>query len=241
MNDTDKTETISSLELVGQFREIMEKNPNLFREHPKLLEYVEIPDHQNEGVASLFEKQARVLKDKISVLNRSSADMVKAARENELISDRLFHVICELLVADDLESLLGSLYSSLREKFGVERVTLKVSAISDSPGLAEIDPAHATSDAYVEALAMVRHHSHCDERLPSRLLEYLFGGISEKIKSVALIPLLTSPHGGSPIGLLALGSGSKQQFQPGLGTVHLDRLGTVLGAFIQRHLDQAAN
>ncbi len=104
-----------------------------------------------------------------------------------------FHVICELLVADDLESLLGSLYSSLREKFGVERVTLKVSAISDSPGIAEIDPAHATSEAYVEALAMVRHHSHCDERLPSRLLEYLFGGIAE-IKSVALIPLLTSPQ-----------------------------------------------
>ncbi len=62
MNDTDKTETISSLELVGQFREIMEKNPNLFREHPELLEHVEIPDHQNEGVASLFEKQARVLR-----------------------------------------------------------------------------------------------------------------------------------------------------------------------------------
>jgi uncharacterized protein YigA (DUF484 family) len=241
MSDTDESKNISSPVLVEQFREIMEKDPELFCEHPELLECVKIPDHQNEGVASLFEKQAQVLRDRISVLNRSSTDMVKAARENELISDRLFHVIFELLAANDLDSLLCSLYSSLQEKFGVERVTLKVSASSDSPGIAEIDPAHSTSKAYVETLAMVKNHSHCDERLPARLLEYLFGGNNEEIKSVALIPLLTSPRGGAPIGLLALGSGSKQQFQPGLGTVHLDRLGMVLGAFIERHLDEAAN
>jgi len=224
-------------EAVKEVSRILEENPGLFREHPGLLEYVDIQDSQNEGVASLFEKQAEVLRNRIDEINQSTAGMVKAARENELISDRLFDVIWELLSARDLESLLSTLYASLSEKFNIERATLRVAGKSDSPGIAEVDPSHADSEAYSDAMSMIRNHSHCDARLPILLHQYLFGEVEENIESVALIPLLASPAEATPIGLLALGSTTRQQFQPGLGTLHLDRLGIVLGTCIRKHLE----
>ena len=237
MTDSDKTSSGVPEASLEQLSEILRENPGAFKDHPELLEFIDIPDRQEEGVASLFEKQAQVLRDKISRLSLSVNDMVEAARENELTSDRLFQVTCDLLATDDLESVLDSLYSNLKEKFNVEWVTLRVSAASDSPGIAEINPSHADSDAYTEVLAMVKRQSHCDERLPVLLLEYLFGERSDDVQSVAIIPLHTNPRGGRPIGLLALGSAAKQQFQPGLGTMHLDRLGKILGIFIQKHVE----
>ena len=88
MTGSDKTSAEVPEASLGQLSEILQKSPGVFNDHPELLEFIDIPDRQEDGIASLFEKQAQVLKDRISGLNLSANDMVAAARENELTSDR---------------------------------------------------------------------------------------------------------------------------------------------------------
>ncbi|MBT5558808.1 MAG: DUF484 family protein, partial [Proteobacteria bacterium] len=89
----------------------LKSNPNTVAQHPQILEYIQLSDEQDPGVASLIEKQAAVLREKVAKMHRQTDDLIVSARENESIHDRVFDLAIEVMRETSIDNLLSNLYN----------------------------------------------------------------------------------------------------------------------------------
>ena len=73
----------------------LEENPNIFQQHPELLELVTLAD--SRGTASLLERQLSMMKERLSEHKSQQSQYMQVARENEQISDSFTRVICQMI------------------------------------------------------------------------------------------------------------------------------------------------
>lgn len=199
----------------------LQQNPNIFQQHPELLELVSLSD--SRGTASLIERQVSMLKERLSQQQSKQSEFFQVARENEQISEAFSHIICQLIGFTNLSEFATEFPQALRSTFEIDEVTIKTAqAASRRP---------SENRGFDDAMRrLVNQRAVCDDRWPSAIMDLFF---SEQIKSAALIPMRSSTHS-EALGILALGSRDPQRYTNDLGTAHLDRLGLMSGICLAR-------
>ena len=215
--ENQATKKFSKADLVGY----LEENPNIFQQHPELLELVTLAD--SRGTASLLERQVSMMKERLSEHKSQQSQFMQVARENEQISDSFTRVICQMIGFTNLSQFATEFPTELRSTFNIDEVAFKTSQA------AERKP--SDRDAYNDAIRRtVNNRAVCDNRWPSSIMNLFF---SSDINSAALIPMRTT-EANQALGILALGSQDPERYTNDLGTAHLDRLGLMSGLCLAR-------
>ncbi len=210
----------------------LEEDPEFFARHPTLLAELNIP-HVDRGEAeSLIERQVSILRDKNRKTQQQLQDLVKVARENDALGERLHRVTVALCDAASLDDVMGSVQDMLRQDFSLDATCLRIKTSAEvMQNRPEAVP--AGDNAFGALIKEIGSGSiACKDDLPAELAGYLFGDDADVIRSTALLAL----GGTAPWGLLALGSRDVKRFHPELGTVYLIRLGEIVTSTLQRFL-----
>jgi uncharacterized protein YigA (DUF484 family) len=203
--------------------EYLEKNPHFFERHPELLTRLYLPDpHAGRGAISLTERQVLAMREKIQRLEGKLAELFSYGEENDVIGERMHQLTLSLVRAADFEAIATALNWHLTENFLIPHVC--VCMFADPP---------SDTDAALKALACKLQKPYCGE--PARLENagLAFGAFAPQIGSCAIVPL-RGKKSDVPLGLIALGSEDQARFHEGVGTLHLERLGDLVFAALER-------
>lgn len=197
--------------------EYLRKHPDFFQRRPDLLAEMELPREDGSGTISLQERQVEVMRGQQRKLREQLETLIETARENGELERRIQDLALELIGLDGGAELMDRATALVQERFGIDYIAL------------------CTGDDLEDYADLARRVEHlgsvCDDRLPSKLVESLFGQPPDRVRSCALIPVAREKE---LLGVLALGSRAPDRFHPNLGAMYLDRLGTMLGALAGR-------
>ncbi|HEY4213133.1 MAG TPA: DUF484 family protein [Steroidobacteraceae bacterium] len=203
----------------------LQHNPDFFERHQAVLTRLRLPHVRGGSTISLVERQIEVLREKHAALEGKLADLVRVARANDVIADKLHRFTKRLLRAESRAKAVEVVEASLREDFDAFHSVLVL--IGEYPDLApqrfvrsvKADDAHLKSFESLFASGKPR----CGQVRDSQR-EFLFGADANDMGSVALVPLGDK----GSLGVLALGSTDRDRFHPGMSTEFLARMGDLV-------------
>jgi uncharacterized protein YigA (DUF484 family) len=214
MND----KTRSMTEIVARY---LCKYPDFLLRHPEVLEAIQLP-HESGNAVSLIERQVEHLRDQNNKLNRKLNQLIRVASDNEQLMSRLHHLTLELMIIDDLGLFFDRLIQALKSEFNADILNVslfdrKVSAHKDTP----LYFIRREDSELQQFQAMLDKGETTCGRLGDQKLEFLFGSRSQWVQSTAFVPLGND-------GIMAIGSSDPARFYPGMGTLFLDLLASVV-------------
>jgi hypothetical protein len=187
----------------------LRRHPDFLERHPDALAHLDIP--REEGVASLLQRQVKLLRDDNQRLKRQLKHLSGVAGENERLMQRLHRLSLQLVAADDVATLFERLDEGLRSDFRADAVCLIVDPL--------IRPAPDPRPEWLDEL-LAGGEPVCG-RLTRDKREGVFGRTGAGLGSAALVPLTAGT-------LLAIGAESDDRFHPDMGTLFLELLRTTL-------------
>jgi len=202
-------------------------NPKFFEQHPELLDTIRVAHPYGGRAIPLAERQTVALRDKARVLEGKLGELIQFGEENDAISEKVHRLSTALVGAPDFPALAHALYFHLREDFAVPHVALRVWGKSVP---ADFDEAKPVEDAQKQH-ATTMGAPQCGPAAGNPFVPW-FGGSSEQLRSVALVPLGQT----AVFGLLALGSEDPKRFFPEMGTLYLRRIGELCAAGVTARL-----
>ncbi|MFA9459365.1 DUF484 family protein [Thiohalorhabdus methylotrophus] len=210
---------------VQHLRTILRENPRLFRDHPELLEELDLGPGAEATVVSLEHARALQLQRRIAHLEEDLERLVGTARDNDRVATHLHRLTIDLLGSQDQEELVHTLLEGVRENFRVDAVGLRV----DQDELAgQLD------DRFLAPLSWIRNRFVTEDRVSlgpvqdPAVARALYGD-ELTFQSHALVPLR---EGTRLFGLLGLASREASRFEPGMGTTYLERLAELAGVLL---------
>jgi uncharacterized protein YigA (DUF484 family) len=213
---TDKSRSMT--EIVAKY---LRKDPDFLLKHPEILDQMNLP-HENGEAVSLIERQVQRLREQNRALSRKLNQLIQVATENEALMTRLHKLTLELMVIDELGPFFDHLSAALLNEFKADILNIslfdrEVETSAKTPvfSLRRDDPDLKPLQEQLEKGETV-----CG-RLSRNKLDILFGSRGQWVQSTALVPL-------GEDGLLAIGSSDPAYFYPGMGTLFLDLLATVI-------------
>jgi hypothetical protein len=203
----------------------LQHNPDFFERHQAVLTRLRLPHVRGGSTISLVERQIEVLREKHAALEQKLAELVRVARANDVIADKLHRFTKRLLRAGTRANAVEKIEASLREDFDSFHSVLIL--VGEHPDLApqrfvrtvKADDSNLKSFETLFASGKPR----CGQVRDSQR-EFLFGADANDMGSVALVPLGEK----GAIGLLALGSTDRDRFHPGMSTEFLARMGDLV-------------
>ena len=199
----------------------LQRHPEFFERHQALLVRLKLPHSRGSTTVSLVERQIEVLREKQAQLEGKLAELVRVARANDAISERLHRFTRRLLRLVPRAEALARIEAGLREDFDAFHTALVLIGVpSDAPAArfvrtVPVDDQNLKSFESLFASGKPR----CGQARDSQR-EFLFGPEGLELGSVALVPLGDK----GSLGLLALGSPDRDRFHPGMSTEFLARL-----------------
>ena len=209
----------------------LQSNPEFFERHQALLARLRLPHSRGGSTISLVERQIEVMRERHAALEAKLAELVRVARDNDVVAERFHRFARRLLRAPSRQAALDEIEASLRDDFDAfHSVLLLVGAASEEssqrfPRCIAPDDPNLKSFESLFASAKPR----CGQVRDSQR-EFLFGTDANDIGSVALVPL---GEKGS-LGLLALGSTARDRFHPGMSTEFLGRMADLIADAVAR-------
>ncbi len=205
---TDKSDVIAWLQ----------SHPDLFRSHPELLEVVELP--HDTGAASLLEFQVERLRSRNAELTDRLEQLTSIASENEQLMRRLHRLTLDVMSSRSIPSFLDKLLGKLSSDFSADIVHLHLTGGPSALGaLAQVSRHPEARPDWFDKL-IERERIECG-RLTRAKLEWLFGEQADIVGSAALVPVGFT-------GVLAIGARSVERFGPGMGTLFLELLASMI-------------
>jgi len=190
----------------------LEQHPDFFDQHPQLLEQLHVP-HGGNGTVSLVERQVKALRERQAMSRERLAELVRVARSNDLLAERIHKLTLRLLHARTTEEVRAQVDASMREDF-------EVTPCKILPSGAELN--------IVESL-LSSGRPRCGHFAESQRTA-LFGDEGVAVASMALVPI----GAGASRGALLLGSTDPHRFNPGVSTDFLARIGEMISAALAR-------
>lgn len=214
----------------------LQAHPDFFNDHAELFASLQVPHPHNGQAVSLAERQILALRERLRGLEMRTADMVRNARENEVIADRLWTWTRHLLIERDLLRLPDTLAQSVSSVFGVPDVAVRVWNIDPDliAHLGDELPAWAMPvDDSISLFARSLMVPYCGPNSGFEAALWL----AQKPASVVLVPLRV---GMAPqaFGLVVLGSPDPDRFSATMGTAFLSRLAELASAALSRLLPE---
>ena len=188
-----------------------------------------LPHARGGSTISLVERQIEVLREKQAALESKLAELVRVARANDAISERLHRFTRRLLLgAMPREQAVARIEAGLREDFDAFQAALVLfgepSAPTASPRFVRTVAATDPNLKSFESL-FSSGKPRCGQARDSQR-EFLFGPEGLEMASVALVPLGEK----GAVGLLALGSNDRDRFHPAMSTEFLARMAELIAA-----------
>ncbi|HGX92460.1 MAG TPA: DUF484 family protein [Candidatus Tenderia sp.] len=221
----------------------LRRTPDFFQRNPSTLAELEL-SHDCGGAASLIEHQVNTLRGQNKKLRSQLEKLVKIARDNDKLNERMHRLTLALMDAENLNALYVALDDSLRGDFQIDAMNVKL--FTDA-SLVEVDPdcelmktiMVPMADPRLSAFkAILSHEKPVCGRLQPEQMNYMFGEGND-IASTAVIPLggescttIDCPF----LGVLVIGSRDPKCFQPNMGTLFLGNLGEVVSRAIKQHI-----
>jgi len=216
----------------------LQAHPDFFERNLGVLARLKLPHVRTGSTISLVERQVEVLRDRHASAEAKLADFVRVARANDVLADKIHRFTRRLLRATSLAATLTELEASLREDFDAFNAVLVLIDMQPEPGT-------VSSERFVRLVAAAEPHLKSFENLfasgkprcgqvRDSQREFLFGGESTDIGSVALVPLGRRTDASAALGLLALGSPDRERFHPGMSTEFLGRMGELVADALAR-------
>jgi uncharacterized protein YigA (DUF484 family) len=229
MNDASNVLEAPTLS-AEQVAAYLASHPDFFTEHTWLLEKLYVP-HQRGTTVSLVERQTSLLRERNQLLHGHLADMIDAARHNDVQFEKTKRMVLALLEAWTLDDVAVAVEESLCHDFyGDETALLLFSERSlESNSIRTLARAE---DSLVQPLIETNLPS-CGQ-LSEAMNRFLFQDRAVKVQSAAVVPLVK----GDTLGLLAIGSYDPNYFQSSQGTLFLSYVGEVLSRIIFRILQE---
>jgi uncharacterized protein len=203
----------------------LQHNPEFFERHQALLARLRLPHVRGGSTISLVERQIEVLREKHAGLEGKLADLVRVARGNDVIAEKLHRFTRRLLAARSRAESIAAIETSLREDFDAFHGVLVLIG----------EQADATSERFLRTIRaddsnlksfetlFASGKPRCGQARDSQR-EFLFGSDANDIGSIALVPLGEK----GAVGLLAIGSTDRDRFHPGMSTEFLARMGDLI-------------
>jgi uncharacterized protein YigA (DUF484 family) len=204
----------------------LQDHPQFFEEYAELLSTIYVAHPYGGRAIPLAERQVLSLRERSRVLEGKLRELVHFGEENDTISDRLHRVTLALLAAEDRVALLGALYASLREEFGIDAIAVRLWPASGDSAIAgpETQPVSEEARVFADSLLDPYFTQH-----PMFESATWFPG-QPVLGSLVYVPLRAQ----ETLGVLVLGSPDATRFRPDMGTLYVMRLGELLGAALQR-------
>lgn len=206
-------------------------NSDLLERHPEVITQLTFA-HETGAAISLVERQLKMLREENQILKVKLSSLVHIARENEELSQRFHRLSLELMTAEQLHDIVAMARDQIQTFFYTDyvsfcfhdKLTHQLSGLENNT----LDPEQKHS-------SKIRDWMH--QRKP------VFGPLDAGVKnllftphfpmaSCALIPLYHT----NDIGLMVLGSKSKDRFNDGMGTVFLSQLGELISSKLKNYL-----
>lgn len=222
-------ETLSWEQAVCRY---LEQNPDYFHRNPGLLTGLDVPHPDTGEAVSLIERQVKALREQSQGLSGQLQNLLKIARENDRLGDRLHHFGLAIVQARSLEDVLDSARDILTRDFELDGVSILLCQQPDSLKDHEIELATFLKEVFSGNGDQLKPL--CGSGHDPEVLAYLFGVQALEIKSCAMVPL----GGNGSTGLLALGSYDAERFQDKMGTAYLTKLGELLSIALERYLER---
>jgi uncharacterized protein len=207
----------------------LREHPEFFEEQPELLTSIFVPHPHGGRAIPIAERQMVSLREKNKALEDKLRELISFGEENDAIGDKVHRLVLALMGSPDLSNLLHALAFNLREDFAVPHVAFRVWGVASG---GESMPHLAAVSEGVHALAEGLRHPYCGAHVSEEVGAW-FGEDARRLRSFALVALGRE----KPLGLLALGSEDPQRFYPEMGTLHLARIGEMVGAALARHAE----
>jgi hypothetical protein len=196
----------------------LQRNPDFFERHQAVLARLRLPHARGGAAISLVERQIEVLREKLAAVEGKLAELLRTARANDAIADRLHRFTRRLLRAVPRAEAIARIEAGLREDFDAFHSALVlIGEHADLPAqqFLRIVPADDANLKSFESL-FASGKPRCGQARDSQR-EFLFGPEWLEMGSVALVPLGDK----GSLGLLALGSVDRDRFHPGMSTEFL--------------------
>ena len=209
----------------------LQRNPEFFERHQAVLARLKLPHSRGGSTISLVERQIEVLREKVAGLENKLAELVRVARANDALAERLHRFTRRLLGALPRNEAIARIEAGLREDFDAFHAALVLVGAEPDPGLPSFVRTVALDDPQLKSFESLfaSGKPRCGQARDSQR-EFLFGPEGLAMGSVALVPL---GEKGS-IGLLALGSADRDRFHPGMSTEFLSRLADLMADSLSR-------
>ena len=219
----------TDLQLISLLRE----NPDILERHPELVAVLEVA-HQSGGAVSLIERQVAVLRQKIQTQENRLRELMDVARDNERLAETSHRLAVDLLATHDVDDVVSIVLDTFRAELSADHAVVKLftedaDLIERSAGLF-VD---VNDDALKAFKTMLQHKNTVCGKSTEEQKAYLFAENAERIKSVAIIPLIA----GANLGLIGLGADNTQRFNSSMGTDFLSQVGELISASLAGHLD----
>jgi uncharacterized protein YigA (DUF484 family) len=208
--------------------EFLQKYPETLMSYPDIFTSLSIP-HQTRGATSLVERQLKMLRDENQMLKKNMDELVNIARENEEINQRFHHLALELISSDQLHDALSMVQDHVQTFFHTDYVCFKfLPTITDRKKRLcahYLDSNSGIIDTVSPWLSSRKPIcGQQDERTNAELF-----GVDLDVGSSAIIPLYHTDD----LGVLCLGSVSKERFTNKMGTIFLQHLGELVSTRLQ--------
>jgi uncharacterized protein len=222
MSDIATADTLSASEVAAYLR----RHPEFLSDYPDIAAQLTLPREQGR-VASLAVYQLQSLREKNAELEKQLATLVSIAAENERLMQRVHELNLAVLRAGTPAVAARSVVARLAEDFQTDQVRLMLFGpvgLPPADWLVHVPGGRAQVPEFADFLA---HHEPIAGRLSAERLYRLFGDHAPEIRSAAMMPL-------GEFGILAIGSGDADHFQPGMGTVFLKMIAGTVTAALRR-------
>jgi uncharacterized protein YigA (DUF484 family) len=208
--------------------DFLKNNPEMLMSYPEVFTALSIPHHGGD-VASLVERQLKILRNENRKIKKKLEELVNIARENEELNQRFHRLALELLNTEQLDDVLAMVQHQVQTYFYTDYVCFKfLPEVSDKKKRLRNHYLDANSGIVDTVKPWLEKRKPVCGRLDDKINRELFGE-EIKVESSALIPLYHTAE----IGLLCLGSVSKERFSRNMGTIFLEQLGELVSSRIQ--------
>ena len=222
MSESALADTLSASDVAAYLR----RHPEFLSDFPDLAAQLTLPRDQGP-VASLAVYQLQSLREKNAELERQLAALMAIAAENERLMQRVHDLNVAVLRASTPAVAARSVVARLAEDFHTDQVRLLLFGPIGLPPADWLVHVPGGRHAVPEFAEFMAHHEPVSGRLSAERLYRLFGDHAPDIRSSAIMPL-------GEFGILAIGSGDPDHFQPGMGTLFLKMIAATVTAALRR-------
>ena len=233
--DLSNEETAHELQLATDLEliSLLRDNPDILNRHPELIAALEVP-HQSGSAVSLIERQVGVLRQQIQTQENRLRELMDVARDNERLAEIRHRLALDLLSTHDVDDVISIVLDAFKTELSADHAVVKLFSedkeqIKQSAGLF-VDANDSALNAFK---TMLQHRNTVCGKSTEEQKAYLFENKAEKIKSVAIIPLIA----GANLGLIGLGANDAQRFKSSMGTEFLSQVGELISVSLAGHLE----